>query len=114
MLYRIVIGLYGLINIAGGIIGFATANSIMSLIVGGLSGLFLVYLAWAAETKPAFALRTAGIVTFVLLAFWVYRFESLRQAGDKTMMAMMNLGLAVGVLAILVGGHLAAQKKNAA
>lgn len=112
MLYRVVIGLYGLINVAGGIIGMATAGSLWSLIVGGLSGLFLIYLAWAAETKPGFAMRTAGIVTFLLMAFWVFRYTTLMRAGEKTMMAMGNLGLAVVVLAILAGGHMLATKKH--
>lgn len=112
MLYRVVIGLYGLINVAGGIIGLIVGRSPWSLIIGGLVGLFLIYLAWAAETKPAFAMRSAGMVTFLLMAFWVFRYTSLMRTGEKTMMAMGNLGLSIVVLAILAGGHMLASKKH--
>ena len=53
-----------LVNILGGLMAFLAPaiRSEKSLIVGGASGLILLYFAWVAETKPGFAFRGAAFV----------------------------------------------------
>lgn len=108
-LRNVVIG-YGLINIAGGVMGLVMGKSVMSLVVGGIAGLVLIGLALATRTQPAFAWRTLGLVTLGLLGFWIYRFNEVSQAGKSTTMPMMNIALAALVMALLAYGHFSKTK----
>lgn len=107
---RIVVGIYGLVNIAGGIAGFLSAKSTMSLLTGGTSGLILVLCMIMVPKSPGMAWRTAGLVTFLLLCFWTYRAAT----NGFPMMATGNLVLAATVLALMVYSHFSATKKAAA
>ena len=60
-------GLYGLIALSGGIIGFVKASSLASLIAGGISGLLLVACAVFVPRKPKAALTVALVVSLGLL-----------------------------------------------
>jgi uncharacterized membrane protein (UPF0136 family) len=109
----IVLG-YGILNIIGGVIGFAMAGSMGSLIAGGLAGLLLVGCSFMAATKPGMAFRTAGGICVLLIGFWIYRINEVMQAGGKLMMPAGNLGIAIIVLVSLLALHLRATKKAAA
>ncbi len=113
MLYRATVLVYGVINILGGVIGMVMAKSPMSLIVGGLTGLTLIGLGVLAKTKPGPAFRVAGLVTLGLAGFWVFRFTEVTAAGKSPMMPVMNLALAVIVMAILAAGHLSKTRTQA-
>jgi uncharacterized membrane protein (UPF0136 family) len=60
-------GLYGLIALTGGIIGFVKAGSLASLIAGGISGLLLIACAAFVSRKPKPALIVALVVSIGLL-----------------------------------------------
>jgi uncharacterized membrane protein (UPF0136 family) len=60
-------GLYGLIALSGGIIGFVKASSLASLIAGGISGLILIACAVFIPRKPKGALIVALVVSLGLL-----------------------------------------------
>lgn len=110
---RTVVGVYGLINILGGIIGLVAAKSPMSLVAGGGAGLLLLA-CWAlAKDKPGLAFRTAGVLTLGLIAFWVFRFTEVQAGGKSVMMPIMNLALGVAVLGFLTASHFAAQRRRA-
>jgi len=55
-----IVGLFGLFNIVGGIMGYAKSGSMPSLITGGISGLVLLLCSYGI-TKD---LKWAGIVAF--------------------------------------------------
>ena len=60
-------GLYGLIALTGGIIGFAKAGSLASLIAGGISGLILIASAAFVARSPKRALTVALVVSIGLV-----------------------------------------------
>jgi uncharacterized membrane protein (UPF0136 family) len=110
----IVLIVYGIINIAGGAMGFAMAGSPASLIVGGIAGLLILLCGVAAKKKPGMAYRSAAILTLILLGFWVFRIVELSNDGRPIMMALGNAVLAIVVFGLLGYGHFAAQKRRAA
>ena len=114
MLYRVIIGVYGAVNILGGLMAYLSPNirSVWSLVVGGTAGLLLLFFAKAGETKPAMAFRGAAAVALILACFWVYRITEVTAAGKSPMMAIGNLVLAVAVFATLGAGHMLASKKR--
>lgn len=114
MVYRIVIAAYGAINILGGLMAYLMpkVQSLMSLIVGGITGLILLYFSWMAKTNPGVAFRGAAGLTLLLGGFWVYRINEVIGQGKSPMMAIGNLVLAVVVFAILGLGHMAGMKKR--
>lgn len=111
---RVVLGLYGLINVGGGIAGFATAGSTMSLVAGVGAGIAILVLTALTFSFPAMAYRSLGGVCLLLAAFWAYRITVLQGEGKSPGMALGNLGLALVVLGCLAFAHFAAQKKRAA
>jgi uncharacterized membrane protein (UPF0136 family) len=60
-------GLYGLVALTGGIIGFVKAGSLASLIAGGISGLLLIACAVFVPRKPKPALIVALVVSLGLV-----------------------------------------------
>lgn len=67
------VGAYGLLLFFGGLIGFATAHSIPSLVMGAVSASILGFLAWGIEKNWQFAHLAATIVTGLLMCFFTYR-----------------------------------------
>ncbi len=114
MLYRVVIGLYGLVNIAGGLMAFLMPNvrSIWSLIVGGISGILFLVFAAIGGNKPGLAFRGAAGLAFLLALFWVYRITEIVREGKSQMMAVGNLALAMAVVLFLGLGHLVSMRKK--
>lgn len=68
-----VVGAYGLLLLIGGLIGFATAHSIPSLVMGALSAAILGILAWGIDKGWQHAHLAATIFTGLLLCFFTYR-----------------------------------------
>lgn len=60
-------GLYGLVALTGGIIGFVKAGSLASLIAGGISGLILIACAAFIPRRPKPALIVALVVGVALV-----------------------------------------------
>lgn len=115
---RITLLIYGIINLLGGAMGTVMTSrsgkpEFSSLIAGGTAGLILIALFILVPKKPAMAYRTAGVLTLVLLGFWVTRVMRLMAEDRSIMMAAGNIGLAVIVLGVLAYAHFAAQKAKA-
>lgn len=114
MPYRIIIALYGLINIAGGLMAFLSPNirSVGSLIAGCGSGVLLLVFSFMAKTKPGIAFRGAAGLSLILALFWMFRITQVTSQGKSITMPMGNLVLAVVVFATLGAGHMLAMKKD--
>lgn len=112
--YRVLLAVYGLINIAGGLMAFLmpTVRSVWSLVVGGTCGLLFLWFSWVGKDKPGFAFRSAAALCVALACFWVYRLIESNNLGKPVMMPTMNLALAVVVFGILGIGHMSASKKS--
>ena len=62
----IVVGLFGLFSLAGGLIGYFKAGSMASLIAGGVSGLILLLSAFGISKDNQVAVYAAGFVALLL------------------------------------------------
>ncbi len=129
---RTVVLIYGILVLLGGVAGFVMGKSTVSLIAGGGVGTALLVCYALAAKKPAMAFRTAGMLTLVMLGFWIYRtvgvlqepgsplvswiYQStgLKYAGKSIMMPAGNIVLAAAVLGLLAYAHFSAVKQKAA
>lgn len=82
--------LFGLISAIGGTIGYIKANSLPSIIAGGISGVLLILAALAIPTNPRFGCGLALIVSLALAG----RFVPAAVRGAQT-------GLYMGPLAVI-------------
>lgn len=87
---------YGILSIIGGIIGYKSAGSKVSLISGTISGLLLLIAAYLQLQGQAWGLILAAIITSILVIVFAVRFAKTR----KFMPA--GLMVALGVVALIV------------
>jgi uncharacterized membrane protein (UPF0136 family) len=66
--------IYGLVSLVGGTIGYLKANSVASLVAGGLAGVLLLLCAAGTTRWPFGSLMGAVIVSLVLVAPSLPRF----------------------------------------
>jgi uncharacterized membrane protein (UPF0136 family) len=95
MIQTIAVGVaagYGVLSLAGGVMGYAKAKSRASLIAGGVSGAVLIGSAALAASQPAVGLAVASVVSLALVA----RFAK-SAAGKRTS----------GVAKVMIGGGVA-------
>jgi uncharacterized membrane protein (UPF0136 family) len=104
---------YGVISIAGGIIGYLVAGSIPSIVAGSIAGILLILC--AAGTlyfRPLWCLLGAAIVSIALLArFLPPVVEYLR--GNAETVGTPAVVMAVGGLVVLFASALALGTKGA-
>jgi len=62
----IIVGLFGLFSLAGGLIGYFKAGSMASLMAGGISGLILLLSAFGISKDNQVAVYVAGVVALLL------------------------------------------------
>ena len=84
----VVILLYGLLVLGGGIIGYATAGSMASLVAGGAFGLGLLASGLGVRRGKRLGFIFAPLVTLLLTVFFVYRFV---QSGDFIPSGLMGV-----------------------
>jgi uncharacterized membrane protein (UPF0136 family) len=90
---------YGVLTIVGGIMGYAKAQSKISLIAGCACGLALVLSAALQALGYAWGAMLAVVVTAVLIFAFVARFAKTRQfmpAGLMMILGLIALGVMVG------------------
>jgi uncharacterized membrane protein (UPF0136 family) len=104
-LVRIYLVVFGLLSIAGGVMGFVKAKSNASLIAGGLAGGLLVLAGYLLGTANARAGLILGIVVSVALAGrFVPSFLKTKKPMPAGMMAALSVvGVALTVLLLLQG-----------
>lgn len=93
-------GLYGLIALTGGVIGFVKAGSLASLIAGGISGLILIACAVFVPRKPKAALIVALVVSLALLGRFLPNVSG--PEGPSVLALVMALGGFVVLVACAV------------
>ena len=62
----LVVGLYGLLSLIGGIIGYAKARSVASLIAGSISGIILLACAYGLMNGSRPATIISGVLALAL------------------------------------------------
>jgi uncharacterized membrane protein (UPF0136 family) len=96
------IALYGIISLVGGIIGYVRADSIASLVAGGISGVLLLLCAAGVFYQPAVSLSGAIIIAVALLGRFV---PSLLQQREKLGEVLNTMKSTVAII-MVVGGVL--------
>ncbi|MGF2039858.1 MAG: TMEM14 family protein [Nostoc sp. CmiVER01] len=89
---------YGILAIAGGIIGYIQARSKVSLLSGSISGLLLVLAAFFQLQGQSWGSILAVVVTGVLVVVFAVRLAKTRKfmpAGLMTILGMVALGVMV-------------------
>ncbi len=109
-----ILRVYGILNILGGIMGFAMAKSVVSLGIGTVAGALILILARLTATKPAIAYRSLGMVVLCLVGFWGYQVSQPHEKSSAMVRAVVFLALGLYVLGSLANAHFAAQKNKAA
>ncbi len=91
--------IFGLISIAGGVMGYTKAGSTASLIAGGLSGLILVAAGFLLPGQPVAGLALGGFVSLLLAIQFLPKFIS---AGKMMPAGLMSILSVLGVILAVV------------
>lgn len=96
--------LYGILAIAGGIIGYTQARSRVSLLSGSISGLLLILAAYLQLQGQTWGSILAVLVTGVLVVVFAFRLAKTRKfmpAGLMTILGMLSLVVMVNQMVAL-------------
>lgn len=89
---------YGILAIAGGAIGYAKAQSKVSLVSGGISGLLLIFSAILQIQEVGWGLTLAIATTVLLVVVFAVRLAKTRKFMPAGLMVLLGLS----VLAVTV------------
>ncbi|MEH2161335.1 MAG: TMEM14 family protein [Nostoc sp.] len=95
---------YGILAIAGGIIGYIQARSKISLLSGSISGLLLILAAYFQLQGQTWGSILAVLVTGILVVVFAVRLAKTRKfmpAGLMTILGMVALAVMVSQIAAL-------------
>lgn len=89
---------FGLLTIAGGIMGFAKAGSTASLIAGSISGLLLLLSAFLLPSHAPIGLALGGIVSLLLIGYFLpafFRTGKMMPAGMMSLFSVLGMVFAI-------------------
>jgi uncharacterized membrane protein (UPF0136 family) len=90
---------FGLLTIAGGIVGYAKAGSMASIIAGAITGVLLLVAAFLLPEHRVAGLATALIISILLAAQFVPKFLSTGRVMPAGIMSLLSV---IGVIAAIV------------
>ncbi len=96
---RIYFLVFGVLTIAGGVVGYVKAGSVASIIAGSIAGVLLLVAAFLLPEHRAIGLATAFIISLLLTAQFVPKFI---QTGRVMPAGMMSILSVIGVIAAIV------------
>jgi len=91
-------GIYGLIVIGGGLIGYFVAGSTASVIAGSLFGFLMILCGLGIQKEWAFALHAASIIALILTIFFIYRYAITGSWMPSGLMMILSLVVFVATL----------------
>jgi uncharacterized membrane protein (UPF0136 family) len=91
---------FGLLTIAGGIIGYVKAGSVPSIIAGSITGVLLLVAAFLLPEHRAVGLATAFIISLLLAGQFVPKFLRTGRAMPAGLMSILSvIGIIVAIVA---------------
>ncbi|MEM6754297.1 MAG: TMEM14 family protein [Cyanobacteria bacterium P01_C01_bin.38] len=94
--------LYGILSIVGGIIGYKSAGSKVSLISGTISGLLLLVAAYLQLQGQTWGLNLAVVITSVLVVVFAVRLAKTRKLMPAGLMVVLGLAALIAMFSQLV------------
>lgn len=92
--------LFGVLTIAGGIVGYVKAGSVASIIAGSITGVLLLVAAFLLPEHRGVGLATALVISLLLAGQFVPKFL---QTGRMMPAGMMSILSVIGIIAAIVG-----------
>ena len=94
--------IFGLLTIAGGIVGYVKAGSVISIVAGSISGLLLVVAAFLLPDHKTAGLIIALLVSLLLAGQFVPKFLSTHKVMPAALMSALSvIGIVVAIAAWL-------------
>src|SRR6187200_3246205 len=92
--------IFGLLTIAGGIIGYVKAGSVASIIAGSITGVLLLVAAFLVPEHRVAGLATALIISLLLAAQFAPKFLRTGRVMPAGMMSVLSvIGTIVAIIA---------------
>jgi uncharacterized membrane protein (UPF0136 family) len=91
--------IFGVLTIAGGVVGYAKAGSVASIIAGLITGMLLLVAAFLLPEHRVIGFATALIVSLLLAAQFVPKFLRTGRIMPAGMMSILSV---IGVIAAIV------------
>jgi uncharacterized membrane protein (UPF0136 family) len=91
--------IFGLLTIAGGVVGYVKAGSTASIIAGSITGVLLLVAAFLLPEHRTIGFATALIVSLLLAAQFIPKFL---QTGRIMPAGMMSILSVIGIIAAIV------------
>jgi len=91
--------IFGLLTIAGGIVGYIKAGSAASVIAGAITGVLLLVAAFLLPAHQAWGLGTALIVSLLLLGYFGPKYLRTGTVMPAGMMSVLSI---IGIVAAIV------------
>jgi len=93
---------FGILTIAGGVVGYVKAGSVASIVAGGITGVLLLVAAFLLPEYRIVGLATACIVSLLLAAQFVPKFLRTGRVMPAGMMSILSvIGVIVAIVAWL-------------
>lgn len=92
---------YAMIIIIGGVMGFVKADSVISLVLGTISGLFLLSTMIATRKGKMLGVYSAMFYAGILDAFFTYRFVKTGAFMPSGIMCLLSIGF-IGLMTLQI------------
>src|SRR3989475_10561757 len=90
---------FGVLTIAGGVVGYVKADSVASIIAGSITGILLLVAAFLLPEHRAIGLATAFIISLLLAAQFAPKFLRTGRVMPAGMMSVLSV---IGIIAAMV------------
>jgi uncharacterized membrane protein (UPF0136 family) len=91
---------FGVLTVAGGVVGYVKAGSVASIIAGSITGVLLLVAAFLLPEHRAIGLATAFIISLLLAAQFAPKFiRTGRVMPAGTMLILSVIGIIVAIVA---------------
>lgn len=94
--------LYGILSIVGGIIGYKSAGSKVSLISGTISGLLLLIAAYLQLQGQTWGLTISLVITSILVIVFAVRLAKTRKFMPAGLMVVLGVAALIAMFSQLV------------